>query len=406
MGHAGSVHRPAWLSGNVAVLSGVSLAQDAASEMVYPVLPILLTVVLGAPAVTVGVVEGLAEGAASLTKYISGRWSDRIGRKPLITAGYGLAAAGKVVVAAATVWPMVLVGRVVDRLGKGARGAPRDALLAEGAADRDLGRIFGFHRAMDTTGAVVGPLVGLLVLALSGGNVRLALWIAVIPAVLSVVLVAYVREPARSPSPASVTAAPGTAAPADRAKVYHEPLPAPYRRVVVVLALIALVNLPDALVLLRVNQLGFSATGVTAVYVLYNLVYALVSYPAGALTARWARSRVYALGLVCFAVGVGGLGVVSGGPAVVVLMLVYGGFNGCTDGVGKAWISAMVPGRIRGHAQGVFQAVSGIAVLMAGLWAGVTWGAGPGHGVVPLVVCGSVAGLAAVALGVAGRRLG
>jgi MFS family permease len=401
MGQTDPVHRPAWLSDNVAVLSCVSLAQDAASEMLYPVLPILLTVVLGAPAVTVGVVEGVAEGAASLTKYVSGRWSDQVGRKPLITAGYGIAAVGKMLVAAATVWPMVLVGRVVDRLGKGTRGAPRDALLAEGAADQDLGRIFGFHRALDTTGAVLGPLVGLLVLGMSHGNVRLALWVAVVPAVLSVMLVAFVREPATAASPAS-----GAAAPTAESKAPRESLPATYRRVVVVLALIALVNLPDALVLLRVNQLGFSATGVTAVYVLYNLVYALVSYPAGAVTARWPRSRVYALGLLCFAVGVGGLGLVSGGAAVVVLMLVYGGFNGCTDGVGKAWISSMVPGRVRGHAQGVFQAVSGAAVLMAGLWAGATWDAGPGHGVVPLEVCGSVAGLSAVALALAGRRLG
>jgi MFS family permease len=398
VGQTDRVHRPAWLSGNVAVLSGVSLAQDAASEMLYPVLPILLTVVLGAPPVTVGVVEGVAEGAASLTKYVSGRWSDRVGRKPLIAAGYGLAAVGKVLVAAALVWPVVLV----DRLGKGTRGAPRDALLAEGAADEDLGRIFGFHRAMDTSGAVLGPLAGLLVLGLSHGNVRAALWVAVVPAVLSALLVVFVREPARE----RATAPADPASRAAETRVPREPLPASYRRVVVVLALIALVNLPDALVLLRVSQLGFSAAGVTAVYVLYNLVYALVSYPAGALTARWPRARVYALGLVCFAVGVGGLGLVDGGAAVVVLMLVYGGFNGCTDGVGKAWISSLVPGRIRGHAQGVFQAVSGVAVLMAGLWAGVVWDAGPGHGVVPLVVCGSVAGLSAVAVGVAGRRLG
>ncbi len=152
--------------------------------------------------------------------------------------------------------------------------------------------------------------------------------------------------------------------------------------------------------------MGFSATGVTAVYVLYNMVYALVSYPAGALTARWPRSQVYALGLLCFAVGVGGLGLVHGGASVVVLMLVYGGFNGSTDGVGRAWISSIVPEGVRGRAQGVFQAVSGAAVLVAGLWAGLAWDAGPGHGVVPLEVCGSVAGLSAVALALAGRRLG
>ena len=164
------MNRPTWLTRNVFVLSAVSFLQDAASELLYPILPILLTSVLGAPAAVVGLTEGLAEGAAAVTKYASGRWSDRIGRRPLVTAGYGLAAVGKVVVAMAGVWPVVLVGRVTDRLGKGMRGAPRDALLADGVAPTDLARVFGFHRAMDTLGAVVGPLLGLAVLWLTHDN--------------------------------------------------------------------------------------------------------------------------------------------------------------------------------------------------------------------------------------------
>jgi MFS family permease len=395
------VRRPAWLTRNVGVLSAVSFAQDAASEMVYPILPLFLTIVLGAPAATVGLVEGAAEGAAALTKYVSGRWSDRVGRKPLIAAGYSMAAAGKVVVALAAVWPVVLVGRVVDRLGKGARGAPRDALLAEGVPPQDLGRVFGFHRAMDTAGAVVGPLIGLGVLALANGNLRATLWVAVVPAVVSVALVAFVVEKrAPGPEPAAASAEAAAAPP------IRSPMPAGFRRVVTLLALVALVNLPDALVLLRVNELGFSSSGVVLVYVLYNLVYALVSYPAGALTARWSRARVYALGLACFAVGVGGLGLTDGGPVVVVLMLVYGGFNGFTDGVGKAWISGLLPAAVRGRGQGVFQSVSGVSVLVAGVWAGLAWDAGSGHGVVPLVIAGAVTGVAAIVMAVGGRRLG
>ncbi len=389
------------------MLSAVSFAQDTASEMLYPILPLLLTVVLGAPAATVGIVEGAAEGAASLTKYVSGRWSDRVGRKPLITAGYGLAAVGKIFVAAASVWPVVLVGRVVDRLGKGTRGAPRDALLAEGVHGSDLGRVFGFHRAMDTAGAVLGPLIGLAVLAIANDNLRVALWVAVVPAVASVLLVGLVVEerPAREAVPAAKVTAPAAGAAPAQARA-RGPMPAGFRRVVMLLALVALVNLPDALVLLRVSELGFTASGVVLVYVLYNVVYAAVSYPAGALTARWSRARVYALGLACFAVGVGGLGLVHGGPVVVVLMLVYGGFNGFTDGVGKAWISGLVPAQVRGRAQGVFQSLSGVAVLVAGVWCGLAWDAGTGSGVVPLVVAGTVAGAAALVMAVAGRRLG
>jgi MFS family permease len=384
----------------VRVLSAVSLAQDAASELLYPVLPLFITGVLGAPPVAVGVIEGVAEGGAAAAKYASGRVSDRSGRKPLVRLGYGLAALGKVIVAMAWIWPVVLAGRVVDRLGKGIRGAPRDALLAEDVEPGDLGKVYGFHRMADTLGAVIGPLAGLAILAATQDNLRAALWIAVIPAVLSVLLVGLARE--RPPTaPAAPPAADGTAVERGRA-----PLPQRVRRVSLLLALIALVNFPDALVLLRVSEVGFSAMGVVGVYLLYNLVYSAVSYPAGALSDRLPRARVYALGLACFAVGYLGLGLVDGGWAVVALMLVYGGFNGLTDGVGKAWITSLTPAAQRGHAQGLFQGLSGGAVLLAGLWAGLAWELGPGSGVVPLVVSGSVAAVAAAGLWVAGRRLG
>src|SRR5665647_2978460 len=162
----------------------------------------------------------------------------------------------------------------------------------------------------------------------------------------------------------------------------------------------------DALVLLRVSQIGFSVTGVIGAYVVYNVFYTLVSYPAGVLADRMPRARVYALGLVCFAIGYVGLGLVNGGWAVIVLLCVYGGFNGVTDGVGKAWISSLVPPTMRGRAQGVFQGFMGGSVLIAGLWAGLIWNLGPGHGVVPLIVSGAVAAVAAPLLWAAGRRLG
>jgi hypothetical protein len=149
-----------WLTRNLKIVSGVSFLQDAASELLYPILPIFLTVTLGAPAAVVGVVEGLAEGAASVTKVAAGRLSDRYPRRRLIATGYGLAALGKVLVAVAWAWPAVLAGRCVDRLGKGVRGAPRDALIAADVPPEARGRAFGFHRAMDTAGAVVGPLIG------------------------------------------------------------------------------------------------------------------------------------------------------------------------------------------------------------------------------------------------------
>jgi MFS family permease len=391
--------RPAWLTRNLLVLSAVSLMQDAASELLYPLLPILLTTVLGAPAVVVGLVEGVAEGTSALLKYASGRLSDRVGRKRLVTTGYSLAAVGKVVVAAAGVWQVVLVGRVVDRVGKGVRSTPRDALLADDVPRHELGRVYGFHRTADTAGAVIGPLLGLVALAATGGDVRAALWVAVVPAVLSVLLTLFVRE--RRARPRTPSAGAQTAGRPPR----RTPLPPQLRRVVVVLGVIAVVNFPDALVLLRVSELGFTASGVVAAYVLYNLSYTVVSFPAGLLSDRWPRSRVFALGLVCFSVGYTGLALVGGGWVVLLLLVVYGGYNGFTDGVGKAWISALVPAQVRGHAQGVFQGISGAAVLVAGLWAGLLWEVGPGDGQLPLLLSGTVGGVAAVALWSAGGRL-
>jgi MFS family permease len=390
-----------WLTRNLVVLTLVSFTQDAASELLFPLLPLLLTGVLAAPPVVVGVVEGLADATSGVTRYVAGRWSDRRGRRAFIGAGYGLAALGKVLVAAAGAWPVVLAGRVVDRFGKGVRSAPRDALIADSVPPESLGRAFGFHRAGDTLGAVVGPLLGLWALSAVDGDLQAALWWAVVPATVSALLVLLVREPRR--------AAPSPAAPVRRGTgsrgAVRSPLPRQFRLVTAVLVAIAVLNFSDALVLLRVMDLGFSTTQVVWAYVLFNTVYALGSYPAGALTDRWSRPLVYAAGLVAFAVGYLGLGLVDGGPAVFVLMAVYGLFPALTDGVGKAWVSALVPEAHRGRAQGVFQGLGSGAVLLAGTWAGLLWTAGPGDGVVPLVLSGCGALLAAALLVAARHRL-
>jgi MFS family permease len=392
--------RHPWLTRNVKVLSAVSLAQDAASELLYPVLPILLTTVLGAPAAVVGIIEGIAEGIAAALKYVSGRASDRMGRKPAVATGYGLAAVGKVIIAAAFVWPLVLVGRVVDRIGKGIRGAPRDALLAQDVPNDAMGRVFGFHRAADTVGAVIGPLLGLLVLTLAGGNISVALWVAVIPAVISVALVSLVAEHREPPARSMTTDHEGR-----HQRTPAPPLPGRVRVVAGLLAVIALVNFPDALLLLRLNETGFTTMAVVATYALFNLSNALIAFPAGMLADRWPRARVYGIGLLCFAVGYLGLGLVDSGWVVVILLLVYGGFAGITDGVGKAWISGLAPPAVRGHAQGLLQGLTGGAILIAGLWAGLAWESGSGSGTTPLVISGTITIVAAVALLSLGRRL-
>jgi len=368
-----------WLSRNLIVLCAVSFAQDAASELLYPILPIFLTVTLGAPVAVVGAVEGLAEGAASVSRLLSGRLADRRAKRPLIAAGYGLAALGKVTVAVAFAWPVVLLGRVVDRLGKGIRGAPRDALLVVGVPLGARGRAFGLHRAMDTAGAVVGPLLGLAGYELLHHHLRPLLALAVVPAVISVTLVRLVREGPAVPARAGRT-------------VTAEPLPREYWRTLAVLVAFSLVNFPDALVLLRVAELSHSVVFVILAYVAYNAVYAAASYPAGALADRLGPRRVIAVGLLCFAVTYGGLGLATSTAAVWPLLAVYGFFAAATDGVGKAWISSLAPAGAQGRAQGLYQGLIGGGALVAGVWAGLAWH-GDGRG--PLLASGCVAVLLA-----------
>lgn len=408
----GGLRRPGWLTGNLVVLTAISFMQDAASELLFPLLPLLLTGVLAAPPVVLGVIEGLADATAGMTKYVAGRWSDNRGRKPFIGAGYGLAAVGKILVAAAMAWPMVLLGRVVDRFGKGMRSAPRDALIAASVPPEALGRAFGFHRAGDSLGAVIGPLLGLWALAAMDDDLRAALWWAVIPAALSFALVFFVREPRRpderslpkqstQPPRAPAASPPSTPMAAARSPGRHDhrsPLPRRFWLVTAVLVGICIVNFSDVLLLLRVMDLGFGTTEVVLAYVLFNAVYTLGAYPAGALSDRWPRPYIYAVGLLAFAIGYLGLGFVSGGPAVFVLLAIYGLFPAFTDGVGKAWISSLVPDEHRGRAQGIFQALTSGSMLLAGLWAGLLWTAGPGLGVVPLLVSGVGALLAGLAM--------
>ncbi len=388
-----------WLTPNVKTLSGVSFLQDAASELLYPVLPIFLTTTLGAPVAVVGIVEGVAEGVAAVTKLVAGRLGDTRARRPLIALGYGLAAVGKILIALAVLWPVVLAGRAVDRVGKGVRGAPRDALLMVGADPTAHGRIFGFHRAADTAGAVVGPALGLALYELLGHQVRPLLIIAVIPAVLSVLLIRAVHEDHRP--------TPDRPAGSRRTRTARGPiarptaLPPRLRSLIATLGVFGLVNFPDALLLLRASQLGLSLGGVISAYILYNTVYAFAAYPLGAISDRVPRHLVFATGLGFFAVGYLGLGLVHSPGWVFLLLPLYGFFAAATDGVGKAWIADLAPAARTSGAQGLHQAVTGGAVLVAGTWAGLAWNT---TGTLPLLISGTAAAaLAAVMVVIGGR---
>jgi MFS family permease len=278
-------------------------------------------------------------------------------------------------------------------LGKGIRGAPRDALLVADIDASARGKVFGFHRAMDTLGAVVGPLLGLVGYELLDHQIPPLLWVAVVPAVLSVALVYLVRE-TRPPAPRGA-----------RRAVFAMvgDLPQRYWRVAALVVAFGLVNFPDALLLLRLNDIGFSVVEVILAYVTYNLVYAVVSYPAGVVADRVGKPAVFGIGLVFFAVGYAGLGLTTDTLTAWLLIATYGLFTGCTDGVGKAWVSSLVGPELQGSAQGVFQGLSGFSILVAGLWAGFLWGV---DGELPLLISGVAGGVFAVvtlAVAVRGR---
>ena len=278
--------------------------------------------------------EGAAEGAASLTKLAAGPLSDRYARRPLIATGYGMAALGKVIVAAATAWPGVLAGRVVDRLGKGIRGAPRDALLVD-----------GHRRRRPRAGVRIPPRDGHLRRggrpATGPGRLRAARPSDRAAAVGG----GRARRAERGAGLPGAREAPAGSVPAQRNAIFarvREICLGGYWRVTVLLVAFGIVNFPDALLLLRLNEIGFSVVEVILAYVGYNLVYALSSYPAGLLADRIPRPAVFGIGLVFFAVGYIGLGLTTDTVTAWILIGVYGLFTGCTDGVGKAWISSLV----------------------------------------------------------------
>lgn len=370
-----------WLTRNLLLLTFISLAQDAASELIYPLLPLLLVGVVGAAPLAIGIIEGLADCVAGLTKLFAGKFSDRFGRKPFIISGYSLAGFGKVFTVLSLNWFGIFTGRVIDRIGKGLRGAPRDALIHDGVANKDLGKAFGFHRAGDNLGAVIGPLIALLLLTLLNDDVRAVAKWALIPALLSALATLFIRE-IRSEK--------------QRDTFQKVALSSQAKRTIATLVLIQLTNIPDALLLLRLHDIGFSAKGVVVGYILYMFVAMLLAYPAGKIADNKHPRIIYSIGLIFFGLGYLTLGLTENRGYALGALALYGVFPALTDGVGKAWIARLSDENSRGYMQGVFQASMSFAVLAAGIWGGLFWSSGR---VEPtLVIAGVGAFIGALAL--------
>ena len=367
---------------NVVALGVVSFVADFSSEMIYPVFPGFVTKVLGASAAILGLIEGSAEATASLTRYPFGRLSDQSGRRrPFVLGGYGLAALGKLVLALAFIWPVALGGRVLDRVGKGMRTAPRDALLAADVRDQDRGLAFGLHRTMDTAGAVVGPLTTLLLLEL-GISLRWVFALAVVPGVLSVVVIwKSVRERTVGARPVTTGDGPVDAGepPTGQAATHRErsrlrlPASRRFRRLLAASLIFAVGNSSNAFILLKASAVGYGAKGVILIYVLYNLTYAAGSLPLGDLSDRIGQFPVVAGGFVVFAVVYAGLAAAKSMALVAVLFAAYGLYIAATEGTTKALISRTAPDDERASAMGFFDTSIGLASFAASAVGGLLW---------------------------------
>ena len=362
------------LGRNVLMLAVVSFFTDVSSEMIYPLLPVFLVGVLGASATTLGAIEGAAESTAALLKLASGWWSDRVGRrKPLVVGGYLLSSIARPLVGLAASAGQVLAIRLTDRVGKGVRTSPRDALIADSVAPGDRGRAFGFHRAGDHAGAVAGPLVAFALLEWGGISIRTLFLLAAIPAAIAVLAVAVgVREVARGPRAEARPALPRPAAP----PLARAPMSSLGRRFWLylgVLLVFTLGNATDAFLLLRASQLGVAASLVPILWAMLHVVKAASSTPAGALSDRLGRRPLIVAGWLLFAAVYVAFALATAEWQAWALFAVYGLFFGLTEGVEKALVADLVPAARRGAAFGWYNLAIGLGALPASLLFGVIW---------------------------------
>ena len=355
---------------NVVALSLVSFFTDASSEMIYPLLPIFLTGVLHASVSALGAIEGAAESTAALLKLASGWWSDRVRRrKPLVLAGYTVASIVRPLVAAAQSPAQVLAIRLADRVGKGIRSSPRDALIAESVDPSIRGRAFGFQRAADNAGAMVGPLLAFALLRWTTLRMPTIFWFAFIPGALAVfVLVAFVRETPRTVEPTRPAAeAPQAPAPPQAR------LPASFWAYLGVVMLFTLGNSTDAFLLLRANNLGVSVTLVPILWSAFHLVKSSLNTPGGALSDRIGRVPTLVAGWIIYVAVYAGFAFASRTWHAWALFGVYGVFFALTEGAERALVADFVPAERRGTAFGWFYLVVGLSALPGSLLFGIVW---------------------------------
>jgi MFS family permease len=345
----------------------VSLFMDLSSEIIHALLPLFLTTTLGVSVAMVGLIDGIAEATASISKVFSGYISDRIGRrKPLILLGYGLGALSKPLFALAGSAPVVLGARFADRIGKGLRGAPRDALVADVTPVAIRGRAFGLRQSLDTVGAFAGPLLAIGLMAAFANDMRLVFWVAVIPAILAVIFVIFGVEERIDHAPPKPERAPISLADLKR-------LEQPFWAVVALGVIFTLARFSEAFLILKASSEGLSLTYAPAVLVAMNVVYALGAYPAGIASDRVSARSLLGWGLVCLILADLVLALVSGLVAAFAGIALWGLHMALTQGLMAKLVADRAPPELRGSAFGMFNLAAGVAMLFASVVAGLLW---------------------------------
>jgi MFS family permease len=352
---------------NVLLLSIVSLFTDVASEMLYPVMPIYLKTI-GFSIVLIGVLEGFAEATAGLSKGYFGNLSDNVGKRlPFVQIGYAFSAISKPMMAL-FIYPLwVFFARTIDRFGKGVRTGARDALLSDEATSETKGRIFGFHRSMDTLGAVLGPLLALVYLAYRPNDYKTLFFIAFFPGVIAIAFTFFIKEKNKPPLK-------------QKSKTrlldfirYWKESPALYRKLVGALLVFTLFNSSDVFLLLKIKEAGFDDTTVIGIYIFYNLVYAIFSYPLGILADKIGMRKIFIAGLLFFAATYFGMAFSENKTIFILMFFLYGVYAAATEGVAKAWISNICSKENTATAIGTYTAFQSVATMLASSLAGLIW---------------------------------
>ena len=352
---------------NIWILSLVSLLTDVASEMLYPIMPIYLKSI-GFSILLIGVLEGFAEATAGLSKGYFGSMSDNIGKRlPFVQIGYAFSALSKPMMAV-FIYPLwIFFARAIDRLGKGVRTGARDALLSDEATPETKGRVFGFHRSMDTFGAVLGPLFALIYLAYYPANYKILFLIAFLPGILAIAFTFLIKEKKKEQiEPTTKTHF------LDFIK-YWKTSPVNYKKLVIGLLIFTLFNSSDVFLLLKIKEAGYNDTTVIGVYIFYNLIYALFSYPLGMLADKIGMKKIFVSGLLLFAVTYIGMGYAESKIIFFSLFFLYGIYAAATEGIAKAWITNISSKEKMATAIGTYTAFQSIATMIASSLAGLIW---------------------------------